>query len=222
MHGRSGTRYGALKYAPLFWDRGCDLLLFDARYHGESGGDYGTYGFFEKDDVLAATDWLAQRAGLTPAQIGLMGESYGGAAALQAAALRPEIAFVAADSAYRDMASIVEEQAVQLFGPAMKILVPGALAVSGLRARFAPSQVSPIEAAEAIQVPVFLSHSLTDEYTVSAHSSDIYPRIAHDRKALHLTDWGAEHGQSIDTDFDAYEAHMDAFLDAYVPQFQGP
>ena len=76
LHGRSSTRYGALRFAPLFWDRGCDLLLFDARYHGDSTGEFGTYGYHESDDMLAALDWFTGRAGLSPSQVGLMGTSY--------------------------------------------------------------------------------------------------------------------------------------------------
>ena len=97
------------KYAPLFWERGCDLLIFDARYHGESTGDYGTYGYYEKLDTSKAIDWFSQQVGLPPERIGLLGESYGAATALETAALRPDIAFAAADSSYRDLETIISE-----------------------------------------------------------------------------------------------------------------
>ncbi len=31
-------------------------LIFDARYHGESTGDYGTYGYYKKLDSSKAID----------------------------------------------------------------------------------------------------------------------------------------------------------------------
>ncbi|NTV90496.1 MAG: hypothetical protein HGA22_09095, partial [Clostridiales bacterium] len=93
------------------WSRGCDLLFYDHRYHGASTGDYGTYGYYEKQDALAALSWFEQRAGLQPSQIGLMGESYGAATALQAGPLAPELAFIAADSPYGDLETIIREQA---------------------------------------------------------------------------------------------------------------
>lgn len=222
LHGIRSSRYGALKYTPLFWDRGCDLLLYDARYHGASAGDYGTYGYYEKQDVLAALGWFMGRTGLTPGQIGFMGESYGGATSLQAAALQPDLAFVAADSSYRDMDTIIAEQAVQRFGPPIRAMVPGALAVSGLRAGFAPSEVSPMDLAEQIQAPVLLVHSLTDTYTVPAHSQDIFPHIPNPCKVLFLTDWGASHGESIDTGLARYREKMNEFLDTCVPGFGRP
>ncbi len=220
MHGITGSRYGMLKYAPLFWPRGCDLLIYDHRYHGGSTGEYGTYGFYEKRDTLVALEWFAQRSGLPINRIGMMGESYGAATALEAAALEPGVAFVAADSAYGSLEAIVGEQAVQLFGPALQPLVPGALVVAGLRAGFDTDQVAPVEIAGDIQVPVFLSHSATDEYTVPRHSEEIYGQL---REAgchrLHLTGWGSKHADSIDDDFGAYQAQVEEFLSACVPGF---
>ncbi|MCA9938751.1 MAG: alpha/beta fold hydrolase [Anaerolineales bacterium] len=219
LHGRSSTRYGMLRFAPLFWDHGCDLLLYDARYHGNSTGQYGTYGYYESDDALAALDWFTQRTGLPRAQVGLMGTSYGAATALLAAAKAPDIAFVAADSSYRDMKTIVTEQGVQQYGGFVRLFIPGAFAVAGLRAHFDPYAVSPMLAAAQIRVPAFLLHSLQDTYTLPAHSQDIYDHLGETRKVLYLTDWGASHSASVTTNLAGYQAYMDDFLAAYVPQF---
>jgi fermentation-respiration switch protein FrsA (DUF1100 family) len=149
-----------------------------------------------------------------------MGESYGAATALQAAALQPGLAFVAGDSPYSSLKAIVGEQAEQRFGPVVGPLVPGALAVAGLRAGFAPGEVSVTEAADDIQVPVFLSHSATDEYTVSRHSEEIYAQLEEAPcTRLHLTDWGSEHTDSITDDFGAYQAQVEEFLEACVGGF---
>lgn len=223
MHGITGSRYGGLKYAPLFWDRGCDLMMYDHRHHGASTGDFGTYGFYEKLDALAALDWFASRTGLSHDRIGLQGESYGAATALQTGPLAPDLAFVAADSSYSDLTTIVSEQAVKQFGSWTGLFVPGALGVSGLRASFAPSQVSPMASAESLTGPVFLSHSASDEYTLPHHSEDIFAQLPEATcKRLHLTDWGSEHANSIDDNFDAYRAQMVEFLDACVPGFGSP
>ena len=220
LHGITTNRYLMSKYAPLFWERGCDLLMFDARYHGESTGDYGTYGYYEKLDSSKAIDWFSQQVGLPPERIGLLGESYGAATALETAALRPDVAFVAADSSYRDLKTIITEQGVKQFGPALGLMVPGALAISGLRADFAPSEVSPMADTANIQVPVFLSHSATDEFTLPHHSQDIYDHLPDSLcKRLHLTDWGSEHAKSIDDNLATYKTQFDEFLSACVPGF---
>lgn len=220
LHGITGSRYGGLKYAPLFWERGCDLMMYDHRYHGGSTGDYGTYGFYEKQDALAAVDWFANRTGLSHDRIGLQGESYGAATALQTGVLAPDLAFVAADSSYRDLTTIVSEQADVQFGGWTSLFLPGAMGISGLRASFAPSQVSPMVSAESLTEPVFLSHSASDAYTLPHHSQDIFAHLPQATcKRLHLTDWGSEHAHSVDDDFGAYKAQMDEFLNACVPGF---
>jgi uncharacterized protein len=219
LHGRSATRYQSLHFTPLFWPRGCDLLLLDVRYHGASSGDYGTYGYYEKEDTLAALHWLAARRQLATEQIGLMGVSYGGATVLQTAALESEIAFVAADSAYSSMETIIREQAIHQFGRPVLVFMPAAMGWSGRRADFDPGAVAPAAAARQIGAPVFLTHSLQDAYTAADHSQRIYDNVPHGRKVLRLTDWGTPHGRAISDRFDDYKLLMDDFLQQHVPQF---
>ena len=71
-------------------------------------------------------------------------------------------------------------------------------------------------------MPILLVHSLTDEYTFSTHSEDIYANSDQSGTVLHLTDWGAPHARDILTDFDAYRQLVDAFLDQFAPQFGLP
>ena len=115
LHGFRGTRYHVLNWAPLFWQRGCDILAYDHRGHGDSTPAFHTYGFYEKADAIAALDWFASRTGLERPQIGVFGVSYGAATALQMAPLTPDIAFVGADSAYSELDEIIEFQARELF-----------------------------------------------------------------------------------------------------------
>lgn len=71
-----------------------------------------------------------------------------------------------------------------------------------------------------IQVPVFLSHSATDEFTLPHHSQDIYDNLPNSVcKRIHLTDWGSEHAELIDDNLATYENQFDEFLSACVPGF---
>lgn len=219
LHGYKGTRYHVLDWAPLFWNRGCDVLAYDHRGHGDSSPAYHTYGYFEKEDAVAALDWFANRAGLERSQIGVFGVSYGAATALQMAPMTPEIAFVGADAAYSDLREIVDYQARELFPNLAPFILPGALRVAELRAGFKVDEVSPERSIANIQVPVLLIHSLTDEYTFSTHSEDIYANSDKSRTVLHLTDWGAPHARSLSTDPVAYKQLVDDFLSQYVPGF---
>ncbi len=219
LHGYTGTRYSALQYAPLFWDRGCDVLAYDARGHGESSPAFHTYGYHERQDARAAYEWLLTRTGLEPDQVGLVGVSYGAGTSLQAAPLLPEAAFIIADSSYESLEAIVSKQAVDQFGEWTKLFVPAAFAIAEIRAKFDVSEVSPQEAVTATAVPILLIHSRTDEYTPYTHSEDIYAHSNPATTVLHITDWGSAHGRDIFTDFDAYQEYVDDFLAQYAPDF---
>lgn len=217
-HGHRATRHQVLKFAPLFWARGCHLLLPDARHNGASSGAYFTWGDRERRDVLRSVDALVEATGIPRRSVGLFGVSMGAAVSLQAAALEPRLAFVVADSSFSDMPSVVRGRAIKTRGRLAALLVPGALAAAGLRAGFDPWAMSPADAAEAIQVPVLLVHSRTDDWFPPSDSEAILVRVPHSRKALVVTDWGAEHGRSISVHPEAYARLVSDFLDAQVPE----
>ena len=222
LHGFTGTRYHALNWAPLFWERGCDILAYDHRGHGDSSPAFHTYGFYEKQDALVALEWFGERAGLEQSQIGVFGVSYGAATALQLAPVAPNLAFVAADSAYSEMEEIVGYQARQMFPTLAPLLLPGALAIAEWRADFDVQAVAPERSVADAQMPILLIHSLTDEYTFSTHSEDIYANSDPSRTVLHLNDWGAPHARDILTDYVAYRQLVNDFLAQFAPEFGRP
>lgn len=219
LHGYTGTRYGGLQYAPLFWERGCDLLAYDARGHGQTSDAYHTYGYHEKVDGQAAYTWLLDRTGLEPAQVGLTGVSYGAATSLQMLPLLPDVAFVLADSPYASLEMIVTHQAVAQFGAWTKAFVPGAFFLSEVRADFDKDQVSPMAAVQGATAPILLIHSRTDEFTPYTNSEAIFANTNPATTELHITDWGSAHARDIFTDYAAYQQIVDDFLAAHVPDF---
>ncbi len=52
LHGIGDSRQSALGFAPLFTAHRYAVLAPDSRSHGESGGDFVTYGVLEADDPL--------------------------------------------------------------------------------------------------------------------------------------------------------------------------
>lgn len=222
LHGFRGTRYHVLNWAPMFWSRGCDILAYDHRGHGDSTPAFHTFGFHEKLDAIAALDWFAAQTGLDRSDIGVFGVSYGAATALQMAPLTPDIAFIGADSAYSEMEEIVDYQARRLFPTLAPLILPGALAVSELRADFDVQAVAPERSIADAQVPILLIHSLTDEYTFASHSEDIYASSDHLQTVLHLNDWGAPHGRDVLTNPAGYWRLVDEFLAQFAPDFGLP
>ncbi len=92
--GMFGSMDGDTHLLPMFFEAGFNVLQFDWRAHGLSGGACSTLGVREVLDVQGAVDFLQSRG---VRQIGLMGFSFGGAVALRAAALDRRVACVICD-----------------------------------------------------------------------------------------------------------------------------
>ncbi len=220
LHGYSGTRYGAFRYGGIFWRRGCHLLTMDLRSHGESAGDALTYGYFEKYDLVAVTDWLSKELSLDRNRIALVGESLGAAVSIEAAALMPDIAMVVADSPYADLLDITARTGASMYGQTIAdVFAFAAVTMGGWQTGADLLQVSPETTARTLRVPVLLIHSQADEFTPPAHSQRIFAALPHERKALHLTEWGAPHARSYDANPKTYQRYVNQFIDRELPGF---
>jgi uncharacterized protein len=87
-------------HAAMLRDQGYASLLLEMRAHGESGGTRIALGFEEPRDVLVAVAFLRAHPDFREVPIVAYGLSLGGATAINAAGLTPEIAAVVSLSAF--------------------------------------------------------------------------------------------------------------------------
>ena len=219
LHGFGGDRAEVLAATPIFWNRGCDLLMYDSRGHGDSSPSLLSYGVHERQDLRRAIGWLANRTKLPNRRIGLIGWSYGAAVAIQGAAEVHDIAFVVADSSFSSLGDIASVQADIQFGAWARVFVPGALFVAGERGGFDASAAAPAAVIRDVRCPVFLIHSQQDGFTPASQSKAIYAHSDHSRTRLLIPGWEATHAHSYTVKPVAYTAAVDAFLAAFVPRF---
>ena len=109
-HGITMCLYDMVKYMWMFQRRGFNILMYDHRNHGRSGGKNTTFGFYEKHDCKAMVDYAFS---LLPegGTVGLFGELLGGGTVLQEAALDARLSFVAVDCAYSDLPGLLLHRA---------------------------------------------------------------------------------------------------------------
>jgi pimeloyl-ACP methyl ester carboxylesterase len=166
--------------------KGLDVVAYDSRAHGESGGDFCTYGYFEKQDLHRVIDTLG------PGPVVLMGTSLGGAIALQAAAGNVRVGGVVAAEVFSDLETIARDRSPR-FIPDW--IIRRALRKAEERASFTAADVSPVRAARSITVPVLLVHGTRDTATTPDHSQRVLAALAGPKRLILVE--GARHNESL-------------------------
>jgi len=186
LHGIADNRQSGSGIIDRFVRRGFDVVAYDSRAHGSSGGEACTYGVLEKIDLSRILDRLR------PAPVVLIGTSLGGAVALQAAADDSRITAVVAAETFSDLRTVVAERAPFFFS---RSAVVSALERAGRDGHFDVDAASPVAAAKRIQIPVFLIHGADDVETSPDHSRRIFTALAGPKRLVIVP--GATHNTSL-------------------------
>jgi pimeloyl-ACP methyl ester carboxylesterase len=186
LHGIADNRGSSSIVVERFAARGFDVVAYDSRAHGDSGGDVCTYGVREKRDLSSVIDRLER------GPVIVIGTSLGAAVALQAAADDSRIAAVVAAESFSDLRTVATARAPWFFDGDV---IARALVLAEERGRFRVDEASPVAAASRIRVPVFVIHGADDVETPAAHSRRIFDALGPGRR-LRLVE-GAGHNQSL-------------------------
>jgi len=146
---------------------GYNVLMLDMRGHGESDGKHISAGYYERNDLLGAIDYIRQRS--IESKIGVLGFSMGAATSLMAAAESEEIDAVVADCAYADIISIIESEFANRSN-LPKFFIPIILSIAKNIYEIDFTEIKPEEAVREISVPVFIIHGGQDEMIPVQHA----------------------------------------------------
>ena len=198
LHGVKKNRTDVLRGALVLCEAGFNVLIFDGRGHGDSGGRFVTYGFFERRDVESAIDWLVEHKRIDRQRIGIAGESMGAAIALQVAAHNSWVRAVWADSPFASLRRVSAEfleRVTHLPGSLLNPVVWTTIQVANYRGKFNVLAVDPLALAAKITCPVYLVHGTADQLISPAHSQNIHEALGGE-KFLWLIE-GARHARGV-------------------------
>lgn len=214
LHGVSESKIAGLPMAKELHAHGYNVVLYDSRCHGESGGRYCTYGYHEKFDVQIILDHLMSRTDIVVGKIGLFGWSMGAAVAIQVAAIDDRIAAVVAESGFATLRTVFDDYQKRMIKLPWHYLRNIVIKRSEYLADFKANDVAPVEAVRRVRVPIFLLHGTEDNLIKYNYSERVF-HAANEPKHLWLIP-GAQHHDVMQVGGEEYRRRIIEFFDTYL------
>ena len=221
MQNRTDPAAGLLALASDMARNGFAVLVFDMRGEGQSQPAAWSLGYFEQRDALGAVDFLRSGPMPYPAlgrprAIGGWGVSMGGITILLAAAQSTAIQAIVADSAYPDIAPILERE-IPKQGGLPAFLTPGALAAARVLYGIDFYQVKPGDVVASLAPrPILFIQGDADTFNPPSNLNV----LVHDAEAApnaNVQSWlvpGAAHAQAFHVEGAAYVDRLVSFYNA--------
>jgi pimeloyl-ACP methyl ester carboxylesterase len=211
LHGVSESKIAGLPIAEALLRVGWNVLLYDARRHGDSGGAFCTYGFYEKHDVSTIISWLRSRPDTRSGLIALFGSSMGAAVAIQAASRDLRVAGVIAESGFASLRTVFDEYQKRMIKLPFHYLRNLVIRRSERLAHFKAAWVSPLEAIADLRVPVLIAHGTDDSTIGHQYSRQLFDAAAEPKRLVLVPH--ARHDNMWEAGGTAYCAQLTGFLE---------
>jgi uncharacterized protein len=215
VHGLGCTRWVSLKYCDIFLSLGYNVLIYDSRFHGNSGGKNITMGYKEKYDLNSAVNWLRDKN--CEGIVGIHGESLGAATAILHSEMNTKnknVDFYIVDCPYSDLEVLINEilkKNLSYYTPAVgRVLTFYCNSILFIRSGFTLKELSPMKAIEKSKSPILFIHAENDKVIPSYMSKEIYNSYM-GKKDIYIAP-NAGHCQSYTVNKEEYFNKVKSFL----------
>lgn len=214
LHGVSECVIVGLPMAKQLHDRGYNVFLYDSRRHGNSGGSFCTYGFYEKYDTTTMINYLESRPDVHVGKVGLFGASMGAAVAIQVASIDSRVAAVVAESGFATLRTVFDDYQKRMIKLPWHYLRNLVIRRSEHLAHFKANAVSPLHAVKKVHVPIFIIHGTADDRIKVSYSEQVFKNANEPKELLLLP--GAKHNDMAQIGGEEYVAKIVAFFEKHL------
>jgi alpha-beta hydrolase superfamily lysophospholipase len=221
LHGRSGVKEDLLAVAERFAAARYRCVVYDARCHGESGGENCTFGHFETADFREVMDQSLARIGARgedPGQVCAFGVSLGASVLLQSLPAEPRLDAVVAVAPFASLPEVINHAAKRSIHRQIPLwLIAGTMMTGGARAGFDPYRIAPIRDVASTRTPLFFTHGALDEVIPVDHTRRLHAAAA-GPKELRIVPEGTHGNVLAKGGDDLYEEMIRFFLASGSPR----
>ena len=222
LHGYRCDKRSMLLRASMLFEAGMTVFLFDFRNTGESGGDFTSFGYYEKLDLAAALDLLERLdsgrndGNQTLNSVGLLGLSNGGATAILYAAENPgRVDALIAESSFKSLDSAVSQSFTHFVGLPAFPFAPITVWITEMRTGISRKAIMPEKSVQELQdIPILIIHGMEDDIISFKDSESIYSG-AGQAKELWLVPESV-HGDAPDVAGIEYRERIVGFFGRYL------
>lgn len=214
-HGYTSQAMNMYSYAKFYHELGYNVLMPDARGHGESEGDYIGFGWPERLDYIQWINYVLKQNG-DDTEIVLHGVSMGSATVMMTSGedLPEQVKAVVADCGYTSAEDVLSYQLKRMYHlPSFPILQATSL-MTHIRAGYSFSEASALEQVKKTDKPILFIHGEDDTFVPVEMVYELYEAANGDKELLIVQ--GAEHANAYDADPVLYEETVTNFLNQYV------
>lgn len=214
LHGRTGMKEDYLAVAERFCAVGFRCIIPDLPGHGANKQRFTTYGVLEAPMVLKCYEEAADKFGFSREPSMMLGQSMGGAYAVQVAALEksPFQAMVVVSS-FEKLQTVVRGETSELLGGLVGAAVSGSVEhVFSWKTGVRISEINTAEKAPNIRIPTLVIHGESDQTIPVASGKKLYHSFPADLEKQWLVVPEAGHNNILITDYPLYATMAEWFL----------